>query len=269
MTEIKNFRQPYLKEPRKLEVLKYLYDTFYSDNLKEISCNIVEEIFEEAGENIYFEILDWLMSDINMKGKISRVTIEKTITQSIVRGQIEMAKWLYRTFEISRKSIADNDCLHKAAKWGYLVSIEWAYNTFNLTLDELTIWKNNIIIGAAKKGHLKILKWIHSTFNLSSEKNREHVLNSLGYGLIQAIKHEKIEVTEWLIENYGLDILSLTGKMADMLSEALSIFDEKYGKLAIIIGHDIQYFYNKEKMQKEIECLRKVPFSIREFLSLK
>lgn len=92
-------------------------------------------------------------------------------TDAAEEGQLEVCKWLYSIYNISKKDInmCNNDALYCAANRGHLEVCKWLHKTYKLTKEDATKHSNAAFIWAAEKGHLEVCKWLYATFNLTIE----------------------------------------------------------------------------------------------------
>jgi hypothetical protein len=213
-----------------LDVAQWLYTSITKCHIRVIDC--IGTIFRYCCINDYFCVVQWLHQKFIINDpKILR----DSFCLACSRGHIEIAKWLYCTYNVKLTPKHQITTFGDTCINGHLQVAKWLQVLFQITRQQL-IEHMPIFEQTCGTGQLEVLKWLYITFNITSSD----VISTKSFELSCTKAH--LNTTQWLYKNF------------DIVSQFTPEYECKIFKSACIYGRleTAQWLYNTLNISRHL-----------------
>jgi hypothetical protein len=120
-------------------------------------------------------------------------------------GNLDMWMWADAYFEFTLEELREDAPLGRVtpfqeAATGHLPLLQWFYDTYHFTREDVTANNHYMLQMASQGGHLHILRWLHQTFGFTLED----LVWDDSYAVFLAIITGQLAVVQWMLATFPL-----------------------------------------------------------------
>jgi hypothetical protein len=119
----------------------------------------------------------------------------------IKSGNLKELKILYKNGILTREVVEKqnyNFALLYACEYGHLNVCKWLYGTFQITKKEASIYDNLAFQNACENGHLEVCQWLYETFQIT----KEEIMLNYNYSFCYACCNEHYHIISFLCNTF-------------------------------------------------------------------
>ena len=165
-----------------------------------ISRNRIDDpalYFKEGCQAGHVSIAILLYPLLNKKS-ISKYEIMDMFVNNCMNCHLDMAKWLYSTFNITLENVKKECIFRLSCEFGHIEVIQWLCDIAHITPKEAKMNNNQAFILSCENGHLNVSQWLYNTFHITREEATIH--DNLAFRSSCVNGH--LMVAQWLCENF-------------------------------------------------------------------
>jgi hypothetical protein len=153
-----------------LELLKKLYSEgkISKHNVVRVDKNNLT-LFESAGKHGQLKICKWLYYTFQITKKDAMFNDNFLFTTTCSYNHLEISKWLQKKFQFTKEEITVKTIFCAACQCGFLEICEWLYFTFQLTKKEIEDCNNSALKRACHNKHYNIISFLCNTCGFTIE----------------------------------------------------------------------------------------------------
>lgn len=131
--------------------------------------------------------------------------VDRALKNAAGAGHLTACKWIHATRPDDTSDDEWKRALESAVAGGMLHVVIWILRTMRLNMrDVMQRWKKDLVDLAIQRGHIHMLQWIQHDFGLFKDVS---VIRAM---FIRAAAFEHVDVSAWLVDNYGSEITAKT-----------------------------------------------------------
>ena len=176
------------------DTLDYIHENYVLDISNDEDQMIVLNAYNLAAQNARKESLEHLNGYYLDWLNRSREQAKRIFLESIASGDLEFIEWVNKQFQLSKEELTSQkqNLMETATFHGHVNILEKFYRSG----DDLSTENHVILQIAVQKADKKILKWLENYYSTDEKKKIGYEL--LSYLISEAVNSDQVHVLDWL-----------------------------------------------------------------------